>query len=73
MTFDEYQRRPVYRAQVHTFNVLKGMLGLSGDVATPTDHPVMLFRLLPQYRTPASLALRKLVANKVRQQRRGQA
>lgn len=70
MTFDQYLRRPVYKAQVYTCNVAKQLLGMpGGDIATTTQHPIMLLRLLPAHRCAASLRLRKAVADLVRQKR----
>lgn len=71
MTFDEYQRRPVYRAQCATFALCKKFLGLaSGDVATSPGHSVLLFRVLPAYRDSRSIALRTHIAGLMREQRR---
>lgn len=71
MTFDEYQRRPVYRAQCATFALCKSFLRLpAGEVATSPDHPVMLFRALPAYRDSRSIALRNHIAGLMREQRR---
>lgn len=70
MTFEEWLNRPVSKAQVYTASICKALLDLpAGDLATRGDHPIMLLRLVPKYRTHASLALRKQIADIVRQQR----
>jgi len=57
----------VYRVQCRTFAEYRAMHGLSaGALATPINHPVLLLRLLPAYRTPASLAVRKALADRMR-------
>ena len=57
----------VHRVQCRTFSVYRAMLGLPhGDIAAPMGHPIALLRLLPPYRTPASLAARKAVADHMR-------
>lgn len=72
MTYEEYQRRPVYRAQCATFAICREFLGApSGDLATGPDHPILYFRVLPPYRNAYSLALRKQIADIVRAKRRG--
>ncbi len=73
MTFDEYQNRPVYKAQCATFSVCKAFLRLpAGDVATPLGYfdPVFLFRALPAYRDARAIALRNTIAALMREQRR---
>jgi hypothetical protein len=71
MTFDQWLNRPVYKAQVKTFNIARGLLGLpDGDLATSGNHPVSEFRVLPKYRTAQGLALRKRVADIARQLRK---
>lgn len=71
MTFDQWLNRPVYKAQVHTANIARGLLAMpAGDIATTPAHPIMLLRLLPAYRCAASLALRKRIADIVRASRR---
>lgn len=71
MTFDEYEKSPVYKAQSATFAMCKVFLSLpAGDVATRTDHPVLLFRALPAYRDAHAVALRDTVARLMREQRR---
>lgn len=69
MTFEEWMNRPVYKAQVHTARIAARFLGLSGNIATTFDHPMMLLRPLPPYRTAASLAFRKMIADAVRHER----
>ncbi len=60
-------RTAVFRSQVKTFNIYREMLGIAGgDIAAPMGHPIMLLRLLPAYRTPASVRVRKLVADRMR-------
>jgi hypothetical protein len=74
MTFEEYQARPVYRAQCKTFAICREFLGTpSGDLATGADHPIMYFRVLPAYRNAYSLALRKRIADIVRAKRKEMA
>lgn len=71
MTFIEYLNRPVYKAQVHTFNILRELLFLPGGaLVTSGDHPIAHFRVLPQYRNATSAALRNAVAARVRESRR---
>jgi len=73
MTFEEYQNRPVYKAQCATFALCKAFLRMpAGDVATPLDYfdPVFLFRALPAYRDAHAVALRNTVARLMREQRR---
>ena len=71
MTFEEWINRPVYKAQVHTAKTLGHLLGLpDGPIATKGEHPFMYFRVVQAYRCSKSLALRKAVANEVRQTRR---
>jgi len=63
----------VFRAQVKTFDLYREMLGMAGgDIASPVGHPIMLLRLLPAYRTPASVRVRKLVADRMRAIRAGE-
>ena len=61
---------PVYRAQCKTFAILKIELGLAGNVATPGNHIIALFRLIPPYRSQQSLDLRKRIADMVRANRK---
>lgn len=72
MTFEEWLNRPVYRAQVTTARELARLIGLDPNaaIATRGDHPMLHFRLLPPHRTPQALALRKLVADRMRALRR---
>ena len=63
-----YER--VYTVQCKTAAVLNKIWGLEGDIATKGSHPLLLFRLLPPYRNKQSLEIRKMVSDKVRQQRR---
>ncbi len=68
MTTEQWLNRPVYRAQVTTWRVYVEMLGLdSGKAyATPGNHPLALLRLLPAHRCEQSKALRKALAEKVK-------
>ncbi len=72
MTFEEWLNRPVYRVQVTTARELARLIGLDPNTALATrgDHPMLHFRLLPPHRTPQSLTLRKLVADRMRTLRR---
>jgi hypothetical protein len=72
MTFEEWLNRPVYRVQVTTARELSSLLGLDplAAHATTGDSPLMHFRVLPAHRTARSLALRKLVADRMRALRR---
>lgn len=72
MTFNEWINRPVYRVQVTTFKQLLCLFNLDVDkpLATPGNHPIAEFRVLPKYRTVQSLKLRKLVADRMRALRR---
>lgn len=74
MTFDQWQRRPVYVVQCRTFRVLLDLLQIphtthEGGIATRGNHPIAYFRLLPAHRCDYSKALRKRVADEVRRQR----
>ena len=67
----DYWNRPVYKVQVHTANIARELLSLpAGSLATRPDHPIMLLRPLPAYRCAHSLALRKRIADIVRQSRK---
>lgn len=72
MNYEQWINRPVYRVQVTTARELLRLLKLdpTAAIATSGDHPIAHFRLLPQHRTPTSLALRKLVADRMRELRR---
>ena len=72
MNYDQWINRPVYRVQVTTARELLRMYKLDprAALATSGDHPIAHFRVRPQYRTPTSLALRKLVADRMRELRR---
>jgi hypothetical protein len=71
MTFDEYQNRPVYKAQCATFALCRAFLRMpAGDVATHMDHPTLRFRALPAYRDAHAVALRNTIARLMREQRR---
>ena len=70
-TFKEWLNRPVYKVQVYTAKIANQLLGLpDADIATSTNHPIMLLRPLPAYRCAQSLALRKRIADIVRQSRK---
>jgi hypothetical protein len=60
----------VYKVQCKTASVLKNIWNLPDNLATTTDHPMMLFRLVPAYRCAKSIQLRKMVADKVREIRK---
>ena len=60
----------VYKVQCKTASVLKNIWNLPHNLATTTDHPMMLFRLVPAYRCAKSIQLRKMVADKVREIRK---
>lgn len=67
LTFEQWLNRPVYKVQVYTAQLCNSLMGLpAGALATPVDHPIMLLRLRPGHRPPASLALRKQIADQVR-------
>ena len=67
----EYWNRPVYKVQVHTANIARQIMSLpAGNLATRPDHPMMLLRPLPAYRCTRSLALRKAIADIVRESRK---
>jgi hypothetical protein len=71
MTFEQWMNRPVYKAQVHTAKTLGELLGLlDGPIATRGDHPFLYFRVVRAYRCTRALALRKAVADKVRETRK---
>jgi hypothetical protein len=58
--------KTVYRVQCKTAGILRDLWQLPENVATTPEHPLMFFRLLPAYRCAKSLALRKMVADKMR-------
>jgi hypothetical protein len=60
----------VYKVQCKTASVLKNIWKLPDNLATTTDHPMMLFRLVPAHRCAKSIQLRKMVADKVREIRK---
>jgi hypothetical protein len=60
----------VYKVKCKTASVLKNIWNLPENLATTTDHPMMLFRLVPAYRCAKSIQLRKMVADKVREIRK---
>jgi len=60
----------VYKVQCKTASVLKNIWNLPDNLATKTDHPMMLFRLVPAHRCAKSIQLRKMVADKVREIRK---
>ena len=67
LSFEQWLNRPVYKAQVYTAQLCNALMGLpAGALATPVNHPIMLLRLRPGHRPPASLALRKQIADQVR-------
>ena len=72
MTFEEWLNRPVYRVQVTTARELSRLVGLDPLAAHATigDSPLLHFRVLPAHRTARSLAIRKLVADRMRVLRR---
>ena len=71
MTYEQWINRPVYKAQVHTASTLKALIGLpNGNLATKGNHPFLYFRLISSYRCAYSLALRKKVADIVRETRK---
>jgi hypothetical protein len=72
MTFEEWLNRPVYRAHVTTARELSRLVGLDPLAAHATigDSPLLHFRVLPAHRTARSLAIRKLVADRMRVLRR---
>jgi hypothetical protein len=56
----------VFKVHCKTFAVLQNLWQLPENLATRPEHPVTLFRLVPAYRCAKSLAIRKMVADKVR-------
>lgn len=72
MTFDEWLNRPLYRVHVTTARELARLVGLDPLAAHATigDSPLLHFRVLPARRTARSLAIRKLVADRMRTLRR---
>ena len=72
MTFEEWLNRPVYRVHVTTARELSRLVGLDPLAAHATigDSPLLHFRLFPAHRTARSLAIRKLVADRMRTLRR---
>lgn len=73
-TFEQWLNRPVYKVQVHTAKIARSILNLpAGDLATCPNHPIMLLRLMPAHRCSHSLALRKKIADIVRQSRKAGA
>lgn len=63
-------RERVYKAQCHTFGVLRYMLALPDTIATCGCHPIVLFRAKAQYRDSVANRLRKEVAQFVRASRK---
>ena len=72
MTFEEWLNRPLYRVHVTTARELSRLVGLDPLAAHATigDSPLLHFRVLPAHRTARSLAIRKLVADRMRALRR---
>ena len=71
MTFDQWINRPVYKAQVATFNIAKQLLNMpNSDIATSGNHPILHLRLAKPYRNAYSIALRKQVADAMRLKRK---
>jgi hypothetical protein len=72
MTFNEWINRPVYRVQITTTREMLRLVGLDplAAHATKGDSPLIHFRAVPAHRTACSLALRKLVADRMRLLRR---
>ena len=75
MTFEEWLNRPLYRVHVTTARELSRLVGLDPLAAhaiclSTGDSPLLHFRLLPAHRTARSLAIRKLVADRMRVLRR---
>ena len=72
MTFEEWLNRPLYRVHVTTARELSRLVGLDPLAAHATigDSPLLHFRVLPARRTAQSLAIRKLVADRMRALRR---
>jgi hypothetical protein len=72
MTFEEWLNRPLYRVHVTTARELSRLVGLDPFAAHATigDSPLLHFRVLPAHRTARSLAIRKLVADRMRALRR---
>lgn len=64
MTFEQWQRRPVYLVQVYTSHILRTMSVYDSGQA------FFDFRVLPTYRTERDRFIRKAVACKIRQMRR---
>ena len=60
----------VFKVHCKTFALLKDLWQLPENLATKPEHPVTLFRLVPSYRCAKSLAIRKMVADKVRATRK---
>jgi len=72
MTFEEWLNRPLYRVHVTTARELSRLVGLDPFAAHATtgDSPLLHFRVLPARRAARSLAIRKLVADRMRALRR---
>lgn len=74
MTFDEYQKRPVYVVQCKTFKRALELLKVNcpnGSLATTgalTDL-LLAFRVFPKYRNQYAKALRDMVALSIRMER----
>lgn len=62
----------VYRAQCKTFAILLDLWQLPENLATPSNHPIMLFRLTPPHRCKQSLKIRKMVADRARALRKNE-
>jgi hypothetical protein len=58
----------VYKVQCQTYSIMKELTGLTSDVSKGRD-PRYDFRVVVGRRSPASLKLRKMVADEVRSRR----
>jgi hypothetical protein len=62
----------VYKVQCKTFAILLDLWQLPENLATPINHPISLFRLIPSHRCEQSLKIRKMVADKARALRKNE-
>lgn len=62
-------KNAVYNTHVKTFSIMRKMTGAKSVTRIGDGSPNYIFRILPKFRGPESLALRKSVADEVRRLR----
>lgn len=80
LSFEDWRRRPVYKAHCNTFSVAQALCGIrlapGQGLATELHGDstgLSSFRALRPYRTPEGISLRNAVAREIRNQRRALA